>query len=92
MSAEQYRANASAFVAGMDWCWVVAAHLARLRLGPLLEVAEAAHAAGPVVSPTVYQDTSPMLEADIRLIRALAAAQRELLECVPSLRELSERT
>jgi hypothetical protein len=70
-------------------CWVVAGLLIELPLDPLDRQSARAETAGPVLYPGIWRANAKAIMEDREMIRALAAAQRDLLTTSPSLAELA---
>lgn len=69
-------------------CWIVAGLLIELPLEMLDRLSSQAESLGPVLYPTVWRNNAQAIMEDRELIRALAAAKRDVLTTSPSLVEL----
>lgn len=66
-------------------CWVVAGLLIELPLESLDEQSARAESAGPVLYPGIWRANAKAIMEDREMLRALAAARRDLLTTSPAL-------
>jgi hypothetical protein len=70
-------------------CWIVAGLLVELPLEPLDRLSARAETLGPVIYPGIWRANAKAIMEDREMLRALVAAQRDVLTTSPSLQELA---
>jgi hypothetical protein len=70
-------------------CWIVAGLLVELPLESLDRQSARAETLGPVIYPDIWRRNAKAIMEDREMLRALVAAQRDLLTTSPSLQQLA---